>query len=455
MLAATAAACAVWGLVTVAARAGLPYQLDYEEGNILNAAVRILHGLSPYPNPHILPNVINPYGPVIYFVDAALVKVFGLTFFPGRMMVIVSGVVIAIFIAVLLRRETNSLAVGVAFGALFLCSPFVQFWWPLLRVDLPGLALTLAGLIVFHRNPRRAWIAGVLFVLAIFTKHTLVAAPAACVVWSLMNHQKKEAARLLAVCIVLGGLALAAGEIATHGVLAFALFRTHPDPYVWSAYPAALRQVAEDNVVLVAFAAVLLAGNLWQKRISLPLLYLIFATLTTMTIGKAGSNSNHLIEPMAALCIAGGAGWKYLLELEGVRQFVPLALALLAAGQAVDGSRTLAFEPRNSACEQVIELVRQQLGSAVLSENTGAVVLAGKTPLISNPFVYTQLVKYAGWNDYDLVNMLRLRRVPLVLIDAGRRQQWSKAVMQSLHENYRLFSRPGCRGASLAFVPER
>lgn len=468
VLSTAAAACAVWALVTVVQRAELPYQLDYEEGNILNAAVCLTHGLSPYPNPHVLPSVINPYGPVLYLLEAALVKIFGLTFFPGRLLVIISGIAAAALIASIIRRENSSagvspavarascpssLAAAIAFGSLFLCSPFVQFWWPLLRVDLLGLALTLAGLALFLREPRRAWTTAALLIAAIYTKHTLLAAPAACFVWAILNQQQKAAIRLLIACVTFGAIVFAAGEVFTHGVLAFALFRTHPDPYRWSEYPSALRQVAEVNPLLVILAAALLIGDLRQKKLSLPLLYLIFSAVAVLTIGKAGSNSNHLLELIAALCLAAGAGFKYLLDLNGVRLLIPLTLALLISYLTVDHARHLAFEPRNSACDQIVGLIRQQPGPYILSENTGAVVLAGKSPLISNPFVYTQLVKYAGWPDNQLVNMLQSRQVPLVLIDQSRRQLWSKPVMDTLHRNYHVSGLYDCRYAGLAFVP--
>jgi hypothetical protein len=454
VLATAAAGCAVWALMTVVQRAGLPYQLDYEEGNILNAAVRLTRGLSPYPNPHLLPSVINPYGPVLYLIEAALVKVFGVTFFPGRILVILSGIAVAALIAFILQRETKSLAVAIAFGALFLCSPFVQFWWPLLRVDLVGLALTLAGLAVFHRNPCRAWTTAAFFLAAIYTKHTLLAAPAACFVWALFNQQRKAATRLLIAGVTIGAITLIIGEITTHGVLAFALFRTHPDPYRWSEYPSALRQVADATPLFVLLAVILFIGDVRQKKLSLPILYLLFSALAVLTIGKAGSNSNHLLELIAALCVAAGASFNYLVEFEGIRQLIPAVVVLLIASQTVNGSRALAFVPRESAGEQVISLIRRQPGPYILSENTGAVVLAGKTPLISNPFVYTQLVKYGGWSDNQLVNLLDTRRVPLVLIDQSRRQQWSKAFMDTLHENYRLSGLYDCRSAGLAFVPK-
>ncbi|HVZ18282.1 MAG TPA: hypothetical protein VG897_14265 [Terriglobales bacterium] len=474
LLAATAVASAVLALVTIVARAALPYQLDYEEGNILNAAVRITHGLTPYPDPHAWPNVLNPYGPVMYYVVASLVKVFGVTFWPGRLVVIAAGMAVAVCIALLLKRESGSAVIGVGFGALFLCSSMVQFWWPLMRVDIVGLALSLAGMVVFRWNnptvndPTQAkgsleWgtnrlsilLMAVLFVAAIFTKHTLVAAPAACAAWALVNRQKRTAVQLLAACAALGLGCLAVGEIATRGVLGFALLGMHPDPFRWSAYTDALRGIAEMYPLLAMLAVVLAIGDVREKKISLPLLYLLFAVATMLTIGKVGSNSNHMLEVIAALCLATGAGWSYLAQLRGVWVLVPVTIAGIMAFQLVDGSRELAFEPRNSACEQVIAIIRQQPGAEILSENTGAVVQAGKVPLISNTFVYTQLVKYGGWSDADLVKKLNAREVPMVVMDAARRQMWSRDMLQALRANYEPSEKCDCRYAGLMFLPKR
>ena len=451
----------MWALVVVIARASLPYQLDYEEGNILNAAVRIAHGLSPYPDPHAFPNALNPYGPVLYFVIAALVKIFGVTLLPGRFLVIACGIAIAALIGIVVKRETESIAAGIGFGALFLCSPIVQFWWPLLRVDLVGLVLTLMGLVVFQRNtplnPKKVeWgtiVAGVLFVLAIFTKHTLIAAPAACVVWALLNRKRKSAVQLMACCAVLGTMAFAIGELATHRFLGFALFRMHPDPYNWSAYTDALQQVITIHPLLAVLSFILLIGIVRDRKASLPFIYLLLSALTAFTVGKAGSNFNHVLELIAALCMAAGAGWKYVAEQTGIRQIGP-ALALLIAYVTVQSSRELMFEPRSSGSEQVIAVLRHEPDAPILSENTGAVVLAGKTPLVSNTFVYTQLVKYGGWSDADLLAMLRAKSIPAVLIDSTRRQLWSKEMLQTLHANYRLAGKFECRYAGLMFVPK-
>ena len=58
VLAALALRC-IWRAYDVVPIAA-PFQADYEEGNILNALWRILSGATPWPDPRVLPNVMNP-----------------------------------------------------------------------------------------------------------------------------------------------------------------------------------------------------------------------------------------------------------------------------------------------------------------------------------------------------------------------------------------------------------
>src|SRR5512138_3459906 len=69
-----------------------PFQYDYEEGNILNALLRITQGHTPYPDPHALPNIINPYGPAAYYLLVVPVKAFELAFVYPRVLILVSAI---------------------------------------------------------------------------------------------------------------------------------------------------------------------------------------------------------------------------------------------------------------------------------------------------------------------------------------------------------------------------
>src|SRR6202045_5091460 len=131
-----------------------PYQFDYEEGNVLNAAVRINDGLTPYPAPQSWPVVLNSYGPIPYLISAGLIRDREPELFRPRIISLVAATIVAVEIGLLASGFTASVLWGISLGAFFLTLPLVQEWAPLLRVDFLGLAFSLGGLVVFLRLPR-------------------------------------------------------------------------------------------------------------------------------------------------------------------------------------------------------------------------------------------------------------------------------------------------------------
>src|SRR3954470_23387352 len=104
------------------------FQYDYEEGNILNALLRITQGATPYPDPHALPNIINPYGPAAYYLLVIPVKAFGVGFVYPRAMILGCTILIAALIGVELHRATRSLPVAVTLAAVLLSIPNIESW---------------------------------------------------------------------------------------------------------------------------------------------------------------------------------------------------------------------------------------------------------------------------------------------------------------------------------------
>src|SRR5205085_5750084 len=125
-------ACALFGLrldlVYAFQRVAIPYQLDYDEGILLEGAQRILNGTGLYLDPHRFPNAIDSYPPLASYAIALLVKLGGLEFLWPRMLVVASVLAIGLLIAFVIARETgvadrNAPAtrwfVAAAFGAMF------------------------------------------------------------------------------------------------------------------------------------------------------------------------------------------------------------------------------------------------------------------------------------------------------------------------------------------------
>jgi 4-amino-4-deoxy-L-arabinose transferase-like glycosyltransferase len=448
---------------------GLPFQVDYEEGNILNALARITHGLTPYPDPHAIPNILNPYGPVAYYLLAIPAKLFGVSFLWPRLVIVASVVAICVFVALTIARLTGSALTGVVFGAIYGTLPVVESWSAVLRVDFLALALSAAGVYVFCRGVTGVaslslFASTALFVAALFVKYTYIAAPLACALWLVTRKQGRQAARFAASMAAMCVVALTIATAATRGAILTHLFLTHSDPFSWSVYLLRLTDVVARHRVLVALAAVSLIPDLFRRRISMPALWLAIATLTAVSAGKLGSNWNHFLEWPAALCLCAALGW------EKMSRTRPRALALVMAVVItawlcifLRGERTLPFDPYATVedCDRVYALVKQYPGDRVLSENVGALVLAGKTVWVSNPFVYSQLVMRGGWPDAGLERLVRKREFDLIVAQwnypmypnfmSGGAERFSSGVVKAIVENYRAVQMYQCTDARVIF----
>src|SRR5579884_3740883 len=132
--------CGIYGVINHVQRSRIVHQLDYEEGNILNTAVLINHGRTPYPDPRGWPVVVNPYGPLPYYLTAIPVRIFGARFAPARMLIILAALTCALLVGLLVRHFTNSTLLGACMGAVFLAHRLTGAWMPVLRVDFIALA---------------------------------------------------------------------------------------------------------------------------------------------------------------------------------------------------------------------------------------------------------------------------------------------------------------------------
>src|SRR3712207_2832063 len=110
-------------------------------------------------------------------VQAPFVWLFGPELWYGRLISLASVAATALFVALTLFALTRDRIAAMAGGLTFPAIPYVLRWSSLGRVDLLGLALSWAGLLVVVRWPgRRGAIAAaaLLFVAAVLTRQTYV-----------------------------------------------------------------------------------------------------------------------------------------------------------------------------------------------------------------------------------------------------------------------------------------
>jgi hypothetical protein len=458
-LVAISLACAVFAMLDAGRRVQFPHQNDYEEGNVLNAAVRINHGLTPYPDPHGWPVVLNPYGPVPYDLVATAVHFSGPHFFVPRLIVLTCTLFCAVFLGLIIRHATRSTLLGVSFGALFLSHTLVLFWMAILRVDFIGLAFSLAGLWVFLRFPRLWILAAMLFLAGIFTKLTLLAAPLACFGVLIFQHKSRNAFRFAALLIFLCVALFGYMQFSTGGAFAFDQLRSHPDPIVWAHYLTFFRLVLLSNPFLMVAG---LVGIVWaaaSKRLAeAPVLYSIFGLLATATAGKLGSNDNHMLELVAVLCIMSAMIVSWLWTKSPSLQVAAALLCLLIGVWRImelpfpSGPVTLA------GCRESYNFVRNFPSDRILSEDVGALVTNGKTAWVSNPFVYAQLAMSGNLSDAQLRTRLQQKWFDVLILDRDPRvdsERWSPEARVLMRQNYHFAGQFGCEFSRIVYLPNR
>ena len=81
----------------------------------------------------------------------------------------------------------------------------------------------------------------------------------------------------------------------------------------------------------------------------------------------------------------------------------------------------------------------------------------GKPVLLSNPFVYAQLVAHGKWPNGQVEQMLKDGPADLVMVGGSDtiRLRWSPAALASLSTNYEVTRRFTCADAVFALEPKQ
>lgn len=454
-----AVVCFCFLLWLAGARAGIPFEMNYSEGHVLAAGARLLHRSPVYPDPASFPYGLHPYGPVAYLLTAAGLKLFGLGLFAPRLIVLAAAALAALTIAWLACKIGGRWRPGILMGTLFLAGPLGRDWLPLLRVDYWAILFSLLGLSVFVGARRFRFVAVFFFWLALLVKITALAAPLACTAELVLQRNWKKA---LAMGAATAGI-FAALLFYPGNHMAFHLFRSHPEPY--DAIKAVLYYgvAAWTNLaplaLLVYFA---FTGPKYTLQSRPAWLYLAACSFTILSTGNPGSDSNHLLEWSAALCLVAALTLSKMLD-KGDTIVKPLVLSLAGLVSFFTWQyvvRTANVKLAQQDCAAAYAFVRSFPGDRVLSEDVSALVLGGKTVLVSDVYAMTQQGTSLPWQMGAMEELAARRYFDLILLRAPVSElrlefgRWSPALMETIQQHYRLerkFICGPCLGA--AYVP--
>lgn len=450
-----------------------PYELDNTEGHVMWQAANVTHLEKAFG--HI--EIPFTYPPIYPYVCHLVERFTHDLLSAGRWVSFLSALGIMLIIGVqtwlsIPRRWRFSARAGAAGMAGMLgASLSTMTWARLMRVDLLGLFFTFAGLLLFLMGGKRSalhYIAMVSFVLAIFTKQTNLAAPAACLMIALCVDWR-HALRLVGFGILCGSAGLIALIVPTHGNVLRHWFVYNWNPFsvpfmLYAIYlnmsqvvPLAAIALALPCVVAVRLArfhrgGILLATRRWllrsptQLAIGLSCLHLLFALLMSLTCGKTGSNKNYFLEWNLACCLPVAFVITFLLQNWKVKKArlaetaVLLLLLLYASGGFILFAKALRSGAVDYQREQntigVMETLRRIPGP-VYSESTTVLMKTGKQ-IFAEPFMITTLANTGTWDQREFVRKISSKFFSAIIVTSSldNRGRFTPEVADAIRQNY-------------------
>ncbi len=423
-----------------AGAARVPYGLEHGEGLVLADAVQLASGKSPYRTLDDYPFLVGNYPPLYLLANAMAIRMWGFSPLYGRLLSLLSLAVSAALVILIARRLEVPWLAAVLGALYYLAIPSVRASGPLVRVDMVAAALSFAGIAwLLSREDDMAVVGpAVCFAAALSAKHSMVAAPAAALVW-LVWHDRRRAWRL---ALWTGGLTL--GWLSACWAVFGSVFFLNIGPYTMGVPWMWTRLVDAWEIWLgvwylpalvatVAFAAWALAKG--GSRDRLVGLYGLAAAGTIVLLAKEGSSDFYLMEYSIAgsLVLACSLGrllaaprLQPLLIRFGTSLVVALALFLLqwptdslVLNHRLREARSLwsidweSFEQKE---ELIISLIREVDGP-VLAEEPFYLLAAGK-PVLLNPFMMKWLAAAGRWDERRLIRDIASRHFALIQLNS-------------------------------------
>ena len=442
--------CLAAYLRTAGLLAHLPYEIDYGEGIVWQQMRMIIAGHG-YGAIDQFPAIVFHYPP-LYHVSAALVsKLAGIDqLLAGRTLSVAStligGAIVAAIAGRVVRFESGRMAAwicGAWAGLIALSLPNVLMWAAFMRVDMLFVALSLGGFYFGIRaltEPKAVHFAAVLFVGAIFTKQTAIAAPAA-VFGTLLYLRPQTALRGIVTTLVVSVIALIPVMVFSDGgffrhIIMYNVNRINIEngrrtfsvvkaswPYcavvAWAIFARLSRVAATRPPAPGADLRASLNANPGDASFLMLRVYFVIATVMLLLVFKSGASTNYYLEWQFLLGIYAGIA-VFETVFAGNELLKPLyRLAIVCAALAYVGWRSVTSY---TLFDGYYDMIARQRGSMlrleslvrdadkpVISDNMVALLRGGKD-VQWEPAIFAELAHKGIWDERPFVAMIKARK---------------------------------------------
>ncbi len=434
-----------FGLWRVIAELGLRLPLDPNEGWNAYYAAAAMAGTPLYPGPQSF--MINNYPPLSFYLVGALGGVLGDNIVAGRVVSLLSLGAVALGIFAIARRMDCKRAPA-AFAALWFVGGMLAFT-DYVGMDDPQLlahAIAIAGVLLLLREPRdtlRIVAAALLFVLAAFVKHNVVALALAATAW-LAAYDRRSALHL-----AIAGLAfLLAGLILFRLVYGSSLL-----VHLVSARSYSFADLRDGLEAWLPWSAVPLAGLVVlgvrrrsDRQVRFCALYAVIGiALGAGFLGGAGVDANVMFDADIALAL----GIALLLDRLAHEAFAAAAAAACALPLVIGAWANAADDDWYRAAywlhpmRDEARLTRQDI--AFLAAHRGPALCAmlsfcywAHKPAMVDVFNVGEELKTGARGDAQLVGTIAAHHFAVIQLDPDAPEPLGGAVSRAIDRHYRL-----------------
>ncbi|HEY0735893.1 MAG TPA: hypothetical protein VGD69_13355 [Herpetosiphonaceae bacterium] len=444
--------------------------LDGQEGMALWEASLLRSGQGLY-LPVVPENFVSaPYPPL----HPLLLALFGDStvphlFYAGRLISVIAALLVALAGFGVARQVTGSRLAGVAAAVTLLAFAPLQIWALRIKPDLLGLMFTVAGLwlISLWRGPdaekpgsRRWWLptsliaAALAFVLAHFSKQTMLAGPLAAGTFLLLRDWR-IAIRWAVIYLAVLALTWVTLDLVTHGQYTYHVWVLHKLQWTGGRFWKLTTQL-RDAWPLLILSAIGLGVTL--RRPTVINAYLLWAPASLIGAGVTGSHHNHLLETGMALSLAGAQAIGLALAHGGVlRALAPVLLGtqLLLWGTPLQwfiGDFQL-----DESYARYVEYLRATPGE-VMVDDIGLMYAAGRPLRFDDPAAMGPAATLNLWDQSEFVRLIREGYFSTIIhpmdvfeegiVDPSGR--WTPEMLQALKDSYAI----KFRDSLLIYVPK-
>jgi hypothetical protein len=465
-----------------------PFGWDDDEGAVWWGIAHVTSLGTFYHPIQQYPYIVNPYPPLFHSVARMAGWITGNDLVAGRLVCVLSALGTSVIIGLLVfhvspERIPKRIRASGALLATLLCFRLdsLSNYIPEMGVDLFAVLLTFVGVYLFIRytaKPAFQYAAFVLFVLGVFTKQTMIAAPLACLIATAIVNPKK-AVRLLSFSAalslaILGYLCWATGgEVLRHIFLYNAKQPFSITHLMLGMQENVIRMLPIAAIACLAFLPFLkhsmsakpgsflrwlrrgIQSSPFRRALAILGLQLVFALVSSTTYGKLGSGYHYFLEwnfaccPLCGLLFVRALAWwrpssRYTLGAAAV--FLLLMVTALTGFpdslrrvnsmfRLTSGERRIQ-DVRDSSAAAALRIVEETPGP-VLCENMVVAMKAHKEIPIE-PGILCFFARRGVWDQSDFVKMISSQRFGVIILRSTDNGFWTDEIIGAIEKHYVL-----------------